>query len=125
MDNIKLNTNKLSNNIWARTLNGIRYTYDIPTLIQFAKEKKYKVFDLPLISLGLDWNPFDYNNILDFIKHVKRVNESDLKYPILIDDLGIICDGWHRVVKAILEGKKYIKAIRLEEMPHPSSEEKI
>ena len=34
---------------------------------------------------------------------------------------GTICDGWHRVVKTILKGETTIKAIRIEEMPDPSS----
>jgi hypothetical protein len=61
----------------------------------------------------------------DFITHYKRVKDTDLKYPILLDDRGCICDGWHRVAKAIIEGKKYIKAIRIEEMPDASHEEQV
>lgn len=112
---------KLSNNVWTRTQDNYEYSWDIPTLIQFVKEKKYKTINILIDSIDLSWNPFDYLNVLDFSKHVKRVKDTDLKYPILIDDLGTVCDGWHRIVKAIVEGKKYIKAIRLKEMPSPSS----
>jgi len=111
----------LSNNEWVRTIDGVEYTWDIPTLIQFVKEKKYKTIKIPIDALDISWSPFDYSNVSEFIKHVRRVKETDLKYPILIDDLGTICDGWHRVVKAIIENKKYIKAIRLKEMPKASS----
>jgi hypothetical protein len=125
METVKLKENKLSNNVWNRTENGIKYSWDIPTLIQYTKEEKYKVFDLPLNGIDVSWNPFDYNNIFDFINHVKRVNEVDLKYPILIDDLGTICDGWHRVVKAIIKGDKTIKAIRIKNMPASSHTETV
>jgi hypothetical protein len=103
----------------------MHYSWDIPTLIQYAKENKYKTFNLPLIGIDLGWNPFDYNNISDFIHHVKRVQRVSLTHPVLIDDLGTICDGWHRVVKAILNGQTYIKAIRLEKMPEASHTEKL
>jgi hypothetical protein len=125
VEKVKLQDNKLSNNVWNRTVNGVRYSWDIPTLIQYAKEKKYKTFDLPLNGIDLSWNPFDYNNIYDFINHVNRINNVDLKYPVLIDNFGTVCDGWHRVVKAILKGDKYIKAIRLETMPTASHTENV
>jgi hypothetical protein len=116
---------KLSNNVWNRTVGKNKYTWDIPTLIQYVKEKEYKEFDLPLDGIDLSWNPFDYNNIMDFVKHVNRVNKTNLEYPILIDDLGTVCDGWHRIVKAINEGRTSIKAIRIEEMPSASCVETV
>ncbi len=112
---------KMSNNEWVRTKMGIEYTWDVPTLIQFVKEQKYKVIKVPLDSIDLSWNPFDYQDTADFIKHVRRVKDTDLKYPILIDDLGTVCDGWHRIVKAIIEKKTYINAIRMKRMPTASS----
>ena len=47
----------------------------------------------------------------------------ELKYPILIDHLGRICDGYHRIVKAIIENKTEIDATRIEEMPRPDGYE--
>ena len=47
------------------------------------------------------------------------MNQADLKYPIILDDTGFICDGWHRLLKSIVEGKDTIKAIRLKVMPDP------
>ena len=49
----------------------------------------------------------------------KRVNQCSLEYPIILDEVGQIADGYHRLCKAILEGKETIKAIRLLEMPAP------
>lgn len=118
-----ISSTKLSNNVWSRSIGKTRYSYDIPTLLQYVKEKKYKVFDLPIDGIDLSWNPFESSNMFDFIRHVQRVQQTDPKNPILIDDLGTICDGWHRVAKAILEGRKTIKAIRIEEMPVASCTE--
>ena len=107
---------KLSEN----TYNVYGNSYDVPTLIQFAKEKGYKPFDMPLVSIYIGSEPFRITDFAQFLYHIKRVDNVSLEYPILIDDHGYICDGWHRVAKAYLEGKKTIKAIRLLEMPEAS-----
>ena len=39
-----------------------------------------------------------------FVYHCKRVKDCNLEYPIILDDFGQICDGWHRIAKAVLEG---------------------
>lgn len=79
--------------------------------------KQYKPFDLPLAAIDMHGLPWGVNSILDFIHHVKRIDNTNLKHPIILDDEGIICDGWHRVAKAVLKGDTSIKAIRLLKMP--------
>lgn len=116
---------QLSDHCYTRTINGIKNTWDVPVLIQFAKENNYKVFDLPLDGINLSGLMWTIDNMRDIAYHITRINKTDLKYPILLDNLGNICDGWHRVIKAIIEGNKTIKAIRLDEMPDPSCSEKI
>lgn len=87
------------------------------TLCLFAQERGYPTFDLPLAGIDLSVEAFDASNLKEFIFQCKRVNECSLDYPIILDERGIIADGYHRVCKAILEGRETIKAIRLEEMP--------
>ena len=94
--------------------------WDAATMVAFCKRKDYKTFDMPLACVNLKKFPFVVDSFSDFIYHAQRVNNADLKYPILLDDDGIICDGWHRIAKALLEGKTSIKAIRMEEMPNVS-----
>ena len=91
--------------------------WEASTLVQYCKEQKYPVFNLPLAGIDLSANPFNIQDFQEFMGHVRRMNETDLKYPVLLDNTGYICDGWHRVAKAILEGKTYIKAIRITRMP--------
>ena len=95
-------------------------TYDAPTLVAFAKHKNYKTFDLPLVGIDISHMPFSANTFGQFLYHLKRVNDTNLDYPVILDDEGVICDGWHRVAKAYLEGRPTVKAIRLLEMPDPS-----
>ena len=106
----------LSENIFTSYGNS----YDVPTLIQFAKEKEYKEFDMPLSGIHIGVEPFKIDDFARFLYHIKRVDNVSLEYPILLDDQGYICDGWHRVAKAFLEGRPTIKAIRLLEMPNAS-----
>ncbi len=37
---------------------------------------------------------------------MKRVLNTDLNYPIILNEEGFIMDGWHRVTKALLEGTR-------------------
>lgn len=89
------------------------------TLYLFAKAKGYKVRHLPLWAVDLSDKAFSADNLSHFIFQCKRVLDCSLDYPIILDDCGQIADGYHRLCKAILEGRETIKAIRLEEMPAP------
>ena len=97
--------------------------WNASTLITYCKEQKYPVFKLPLAGVNLDHLPWEINNLDDIIWHSKRIQDTDLSHPILIDHLGRICDGYHRIVKAIIENKTEIDAIRIEEMPRPDGYE--
>lgn len=89
------------------------------TLYDFAKAREYPVMDMPMWNIDLTIEPFECSQIHNFIFQMKRVSQCSLDYPIILDEVGQIADGYHRLCKAILEGKETIKAIRLLEMPAP------
>lgn len=106
MNNFSYLTNKFRRNGMA---------YKVTDLIEASKD--LKPFDLPIkgIDLGvLPWGEFDMKGAAH---HFIRVRDSSLDHPVILDDTGFICDGWHRVVKSIIEGRKTIKAVRLTIMP--------
>ena len=77
------------------------------TLYNKAKVDKLKPFDYPLAAfnmLGVD-TPFDLSNLKSFIFQCKRVLDCDTNIPIILDDYGQVADGYHRICKAIIEGK--------------------
>lgn len=78
---------------------------------------------MPLAGINLECVAWSMPTAKDFIYHMKRSLDADLKYPIIIDDYGYICDGHHRVAKAIASGHTTIKAIRIQEMPLPDGHE--
>lgn len=90
--------------------------YEVQDLIKAAED--LEEFDLPLAGVNMN-HAICQSTLTSFLYHLKRVENADLKYPVIIDSVGYICDGWHRVAKAILEGKTTIKAKRLEVMPEP------
>jgi len=80
--------------------------------------KKYEIFNLPLAGIDLTKHAWSVKDMDDFIFQVNRVKNTSLEYPIILDYTGCVCDGWHRICKAILQGCTTIKAIRLETMPN-------
>jgi len=90
------------------------------TLYKAAEEQNCKRFRLPLMHVDLAWCRWrDMNRIYDMAYVVKRVNAADLKHPILMGPYGGIMDGAHRLVKAIVEGRRWIWCVRLKELPEP------
>ena len=93
--------------------------WKVTSLLQHVKEQELEPFDLPLcgISIGIAvWGeaPMD---VLNFTRHWKRAMETDLKYPVILDETGWIMDGWHRVAKALYLGHSTIKAVRFDKTP--------
>ena len=91
------------------------------TLYEYVKKKKLKPFKIPLAALNLSivYKQFDNYNLDNIIYHVKRVNNCHIEIPIILDDLGQIADGVHRVIKAISTDREYIIGYRLLDMPEP------
>lgn len=88
------------------------------TLYKFAEQEGLTEFDYPLVAFNMSVNDvFALENLSDFIFQMKRVSNCDYSIPIILDDYGQAADGYHRVCKAILDGKESIKAIRLNRMP--------
>lgn len=61
----------------------------------------------------------------DIYDHIKRCLDADLRYPIIVDDRGIILDGCHRAIKTLALGRYEIKAKVIAHMPKPDREWKI
>lgn len=114
---VKIEEVKLSENYF----NDNGYRYSAFKLIEHSEQ--FNVFDLPLAGIDLTTMAWGISNMDDFIHHAKRCVDTDLEYPILLTPKGQVCDGWHRICKAIVMGEETIKAIRLESMPSYDSYE--
>jgi len=93
-----------------------RHTWSVSRIIQLAKD--LPVMDVPLDHLFIYYK-YENLTVRDFVMHMKAVQKADLNYPIILDEDGEIMDGRHRLMKALLLGKKTIKAVRFEQNPSP------
>jgi len=91
------------------------YKYRAVDLIEAAKD--IEAFKLPLQGVDIGLLPWTVDSIKDFLHHYKRVESVNKDYPIILSNTGCICDGWHRLARAIIDGDKFIMAKRLEVMP--------
>lgn len=84
------------------------------------RAKSLTPFDLPLAAVysGSDvWDPV--TSAYGLAQQMRRVLDVDTSHPIILDQEGFIMDGWHRVARALIDGKSTIKAVRFVETPQP------
>jgi hypothetical protein len=96
---------ELGNHVWS-----------VPRLIELSKE--LEVLEIPLIHLNI-FSSYGVINLRQMVEHFKSVNACDLDYPIILDEDGEVMDGRHRLIKALMEDKKTIKAVRFVKNPLP------
>lgn len=90
------------------------------TLYKAAKEQGCKAFKYPLKYFDMSTTRFlNVDNVFDFAHHAKRVANADTSIPVLFSPVGGLMDGYHRVVKALINGDTYILAYRLLVLPEP------
>jgi len=98
------------------SVNGF-YAWDVDRLIQLSQ--CFPIIDIEVSKIEeLDeivkenGKPLTYRSITE---HLKLIQETDLRYPIILSKIGRIMDGMHRVMKALLLGHKAIKAVQFVE----------
>jgi hypothetical protein len=93
--------------------------WDVDRLVQLSRDLPVK--QVPLTSIWeLDtpyWSqPLTVRDVAD---HVRLVQAIDLSYPIILAQDGRVMDGMHRVIRALLEGRETIAAVRFDVQPEP------
>ena len=105
-----------------------RYTWDVHRLWKLAKD--LPVRDVSIESLTvLDrncWFRKDQDpTVRRVVEHMQKALTVDLGHPIILNSDGTVMDGVHRIVRAMLDGHKTIKAVQFSEMPEPDSIEPL
>lgn len=90
--------------------------YSVARLKELSKN--FPVFDAPLDCLNI-YNTYQNISLREMVMHIQAVLDCDLSYPIILDEDGEIMDGRHRIMKALLDGKKTVKAVRFDQNPSP------
>ncbi len=90
------------------------------------KAEKLSIIEVPLSDIKeLDeafWyveNDENTPTCRSVANHAKLIEETNLKYPVLMCAEGRMVDGMHRVCKAYIQGMKTIKAVKFDPMPEP------
>ena len=90
----------------------------VSNLIERAKD--LEPFDLPMAAVYSGSNVWDaVSSPYEMAQHMRRVLDVDTTKPVILDQGGFIMDGWHRVVRALIDGKPSIKAVRFDVTPAP------
>lgn len=97
--------------------------WDVHRLIELSKKLPIKNILLTDIKEVNEPYWFEHNTHLptcaDILDHMKLVEATNLRYPIILCSDGRLMDGMHRVVKALLKGYSTIKAVQFEITPEP------
>ena len=104
-------------NFW-RSDDGVD-AWDVDHLVEMSRDLPVK--QVPLSSIWeLDTAYWSQTmTVREVADHVRLVQSVDLSYPIILGEDGRVMDGMHRVVRALLEGRETIAAIRFDVQPEP------
>ena len=93
------------------------YAWDADKIVELSQG--LPIIDLELRNIKELDEQFEENGksptYRSIAEHMKLVQETDLKYPIILSKAGRVMDGMHRVIKALLLGHKTIKAVQFKE----------
>lgn len=98
-----------------RCRNG-NFDYSVARLAMLAAD--LEVMDIPLAHMDLYWQS-NVMTLREMAGHVQAVNDADMSKPIIMNADGEILDGRHRIMRALVEGRETIKAVRFEDDPRP------
>lgn len=81
--------------------------------------KDVPLAELPEIDSTCRFQDGEPPTVRRIVEHFRLVEEVDMSYPIILTPDGRVVDGMHRVARALLEGHRAIKAVRLPAVPAP------
>lgn len=61
--------------------------------------------------------------LADLLLDIRRALACDLSYPIILTPDGWLCEGAHRIMKAIITGVQELPVVQLDRMPDPIPED--
>ncbi|PIZ62126.1 hypothetical protein COY16_05145 [Candidatus Roizmanbacteria bacterium CG_4_10_14_0_2_um_filter_39_13] len=102
------------------SINGF-YAWDVDKLATKSKNLPHIVVPLDVIK-ELDenyWFQGPKPTCRAIVDHMHLIEETDLKYPIILSANGRVMDGMHRVAKALLQGHTEIKVVQFVIDPEP------
>lgn len=113
--------------VYSSVEGSSRLFWDIERLWKQARGEP--VLDLCLEAIDLDqtvwFEPGEKPTVRKVADHLRRVLATNPDHPVILRPNGELMDGWHRLVKAWIEGRESIPGIRLPKDPLPDFIEEI
>ena len=112
---------------YSSTKRGRTRIWFVPRLWELSENltaKRVKISSLSPSNFSTIWfkkSP----TFTQVLQHMQDVLTVDLRYPIILDPSGNIMDGYHRVTKALLLGKKTILVKQFDELPLPDKIDQV
>ncbi|MGI9503273.1 MAG: hypothetical protein ACR2RE_09485 [Geminicoccaceae bacterium] len=107
----------------ARQVGQDRYVWDIHRLVRLASARKPQLVSISTIrELDENWwyqGESDNPTPRSLAHHMALVEATDLSHPIILCGEGRLMDGMHRLVKALLEERETVLAVKFEKTPEP------
>ena len=96
--------------------------WDVDRLIRLAADlpaEEVALDDLPEIDSEYWFDELERPTVRKVTEHLRRVEEADLSYPVILGPGNRVMDGMHRVARALLDGRTTVNARRFRELPEP------
>lgn len=112
---------------YHETIDGVIYTWNVRNLWKHASKLPVKEVELKEFKSALNydvWFNLEESTLGNVIKHIRRINRANTRYPIILTPEKQICDGHHRLAKLLMKRKKFVKCVVFDKMPKPDAVEK-
>jgi hypothetical protein len=97
--------------------------WDVDRLVELSRTLRVK--DVELASIDeidtVYWfdDRYERPTVRKVAEHVRLIEEVDLSYPIILGFDGRVMDGMHRIAKALVQGRRMIRAVQFETQLEP------
>jgi hypothetical protein len=100
---------------------GLR-AWDVHRLVELARD--LPIVQIPLSDIPELDEPYWYGRGVvptcrSVAEHAKLINETDLRFPLILSSDGRIMDGMHRAARAVVENINSLPAKRFTQDPEP------
>jgi len=96
--------------------------WDVDRLIELTRQlpvEAVELADLWEIDTVYWFDDVHRPTVREVVGHIRLVQDVDSSYPVILGPGNRVMDGMHRIARALLEGQRTIRAVRLEEVPEP------
>lgn len=89
--------------------------WDVGRLIILARNLPVSTIEIPEDEVdSVYWFDNDRNQptVRKVIEHIRLIEATDRRYPVILGADGRVMDGMHRIAKALLAGRNTIQAVQ-------------